>query len=178
LTKVGAARDSTIPTVFHEDILRAIAASGLMAYKDMVPLPCSHENCTSLGFLFCTEDKVYSLGDYVDLAKIKDKISNRIAFDKTMLDYLKHDICDCFIGSVLGSSFLLKKLLEFSEGGTSRHKTMKIVRILTKNFMDADTFDFERVTKCCTGISAGGGKVVPFCLHNALKENAPWARCR
>ncbi|GAA0575207.1 radical SAM protein [Rhizomicrobium electricum] len=178
LTKVGTARDSAIPTVLHEDILRAIAASGMMAYKDMVPLPCSHENCTSLGFLFCTEDKVYSLGDYVDLAAVKDKISNRIAFDKTVLDYLKRDICDCFIGTVLGSSFLLKKLMEFSEGGTSRHKAMKIVRILTKNFMDADSFDFERVTKCCTGISAGGGKVVPFCLHNALKENAPWARCR
>jgi 7,8-dihydro-6-hydroxymethylpterin dimethyltransferase len=174
LTKVGSASTSALVSVFQEDILLAIAASGMMAYRDLVPLPCSHENCTSLGFLFCQDGKVYSLGDYVDLSRIKDKISNRLAFDKTVLDYIRKDICDCFIGSVLGSSFLLKKLQEFTEGGASSYKDMKIVRILVKNFMDADTFDFERVKKCCTGVSTGSGKIIPFCIHNALKEKEPW----
>jgi uncharacterized radical SAM superfamily Fe-S cluster-containing enzyme len=168
LTKVGAAAQAPLESVFHEDILLAIAASGLMAYKDMVPLPCSHENCTSLGFLFCLGDKVFSLADYIDLSRCKDKISNRLAFDKTVLDYVRRSICDCFVGP--GGALTMAKLLEFSEGGASLHKDMKIVRIVVKNFMDADTFDFERVKKCCTGVSAGGGKVVPFCIHNALKE--------
>lgn len=174
LTKVGEATGSNLASVFQEDILLAIAHSGFMAYKDMVPLPCSHENCTSLGFLFCQGDKVYSISDYVDLRRVKDKISNRIAFDKTILDYLRKDACDCFVGSMLGGSFMLKKLRDFAEGGASCHKDMKIVRILVKNFMDADTFDFERVKKCCTGVSAGNGKVIPFCIHNALKEKKPW----
>ncbi len=174
LTKVGSAAASAIPSVLHEDILLAIAMSGMMAYKDIVPLPCSHENCTSLGFLFCQGDKVYSLGDYIDLSKCKDTISNRIAFDKTVLDYVSKHVCDCFVGNLLGSSFLLKKLQEFAEGGASLHKDMKIVRILVKNFMDADTFDFERAKKCCTGVSVGDGKIIPFCIHNALKEKKPW----
>lgn len=170
LTKVGSAAATAIPSVYQEDILLAIARSGMMAYKDMVPLPCSHENCTSLGFLFCQGDEVHSLGDYVDLAKHKDKISNRIAFDKTILDYMRDNICDCF-GMPGG---LLAKLREFAEGGASSHKDMKIVRVVVKNFMDADNFDFERVKKCCTGISAGNGKIIPFCIHNALKEKKPW----
>jgi 7,8-dihydro-6-hydroxymethylpterin dimethyltransferase len=172
LTKVGAARATALPSVFHEDILLAIASSGLMRYQDMVPLPCSHENCTSLGFLFCLGDKVYSVADYVDLTRVKEKISNKLAFDKTILDYVSANICDCFVGP--SGSVMLDRIREFAAGGASRVGDMKILRLLVKNFMDSDTVDFERVTKCCTGVSAGGGKVVPFCLHNALKEKAPW----
>jgi hypothetical protein len=174
LTKVGSAKDSPVPTVLQEDILLALAGSGMLSYKDMVPLPCSHENCTSLGFLFCQDGKTYSIGDYVDYTKCVDKLSNRIAFDKTILDYVKKDICDCFAGRLLGSTFLLDKLRDFAAGGASSYKDMKIVRILVKNFMDAETFDFERARKCCTGVSAGDGKVIPFCIHNALKGQRPW----
>lgn len=174
LTKVGSAFGTSIPSVFQEDILQAITQSGLMAYKDLIPLPCSHENCTSLGFLFCQGDKVYSLGDYVDFTKCKGQISNRIAFDKTILDYMKKNVCKCFVGKVLGSSFMLEKLQEFSAGNGSCYKDMKIIRIIVKNFMDADTFDWERAKKCCTGVSVGNGKVIPFCVHNALKGKIKW----
>ena len=174
LTKVGSALSTQVTSVFQEDILLAIAESGYMGYKDMIPLPCSHENCTSLGFLFCQGDKVYSLGDYVDFTKCKNQISNRIAFDKTILDYMKKNVCKCFVGRMLGSSFMLEKLQDFAEGDGSCHKDMKIIRIVVKNFMDADTFDWERSKKCCTGVSVGNGKVVPFCIHNALKGKIKW----
>ncbi len=174
LTKVGSAVGTAIPSVLQEDILLAIAGSGFMKYKDLIPLPCSHENCTSLGFLFCQGDKVYSLGDYVDYSKCKTQISNRIAFDKTILDYMKKNVCKCFVGRVLGGNFMLEKLQEFAQGDGSCHKDMKIVRIIVKNFMDADTFDWQRAQKCCTGVSVGNGKVIPFCVHNALKKEITW----
>ena len=174
LTKVGSAAGTEIPSVFQEDILLAIANSGYMKYKDIIPLPCSHENCTSLGFLFCQGKKVYSLGDYVDFSKCKAQISNRIAFDKTILDYMQKNVCKCFVGRVLGSNFMLDKLQEFAQGKGSCHKDMKIVRIIVKNFMDADTFDWQRAQKCCTGVSVGNGKVVPFCIHNTLKGKIKW----
>lgn len=174
LTKVGSAVGSVIPSVLQEDILLAVANSGYMKYKDLIPLPCSHENCTSLGFLFCQGDDVYSLGDYVDYSKCKSQISNRIAFDKTILDYMKKNVCKCFVDRVLGSNFMLDKLQEFAQGNGSCHKDMKIVRIIVKNFMDADTFDWQRAQKCCTGVSIGNGKVIPFCVHNALKGVITW----
>lgn len=174
LTKVGSASQSEIPSVYQEDILLAVANSGLIEYKDMIPLPCSHENCTSLGFLFCSDGKTHSLGDYIDFTKCKGALSNRLAFDKTVLDYLNKNVCDCFVGKVLGNSSILGKLKDFTTGGARCYKDMKIVRILVKNFMDLDTFDFERAKKCCTGISVGNGKVIPFCLHNALKGKRIW----
>lgn len=174
LTKVGSATGTKIPSVLQEDILLAIADSGYMKYKDLIPLPCSHENCTSLGFLFCQGKKVYSLGDYVDYSKCKTQISNRIAFDKTILDYMKKNVCKCFVGRVLGGNFMLDKLQEFAQGNGSCHKDMKIVRIIVKNFMDADTFDWQRAQKCCTGVSVGNGKIIPFCIHNTLKGKIKW----
>lgn len=174
LTKVGSATGTKIPSVLQEDILLAIADSGYMRYKDLIPLPCSHENCTSLGFLFCQGKKVYSLGDYVDYSKCKTQISNRIAFDKTILDYMKKNVCKCFVGRVLGGNFMLDKLQEFAQGNGSCHKDMKIVRIIVKNFMDADTFDWQRAQKCCTGVSVGNGKIIPFCIHNTLKGKIKW----
>ena len=174
LTKVGSAAGTKIPSVLQEDILLAISQSGYMKYKDIIPLPCSHENCTSLGFLFCQGKKVYSLGDYVDYSKCKTQISNRIAFDKTILDYMQKNVCKCFVGKVLGSNFMLDKLQAFAKGGASAYKNMKIIRIIVKNFMDADTFDWQRAQKCCTGVSVGNGKVVPFCVHNALKGEIKW----
>jgi len=141
-----------------------------MRYKDMIPLPCSHENCTSLGFLFCMGDKVHSLGEYIDYTKCKAVMSNRLAFDQTVLDYMKKNVCDCFVGRVLGYHPVLQRLQEFAQHGNgSSYADMKIVRIIVKNFMDADTFDFERARKCCSGVAVGDGRVVPFCVHNALK---------
>ena len=174
LTKVGSAVGTEIPSVMQEDILLAIANSGYMKYKDLIPLPCSHENCTSLGFLFCQGDKVYSLGDYIDYSKCKTQLSNRIAFDKTILDYMQKNVCKCFVGKVLGDNFMLDKLQEFAQGNGSSYKDMKIVRIIVKNFMDADTFDWQRAQKCCTGVSVGNGKVIPFCVHNVLKGKIIW----
>lgn len=65
---------------------------------------------------------------------------------------------------------MLEKLQEFAEGDGSVHKDMKIVRIIVKNFMDIDNFDWERAKKCCTGVSVGKGKVIPFCVHNLLRS--------
>jgi 7,8-dihydro-6-hydroxymethylpterin dimethyltransferase len=174
LTKVGNAVGTKIKSVFQEDILLALASSKLMAYKDIIPLPCSHENCTSLAFLFCTKDKVYSIGDFIDYSKCKDVISNRIAFDNTILEYMEKNICNCFVGKIVGSSFALEKLQEFSKGEGSQHNDMKIVRIIVKNFMDVENFDFERAKKCCTGVSIGDNKVIPFCIYNMLKGKRSW----
>lgn len=174
LTKVGSALSVNIPSVMQEDILLAIADSNYMSYKDLIPLPCSHENCTSLGFLFCQGAKVYSLGDYVDFTKCKNQISNRIAFDRTILEYMKQNVCKCFVGKMLGSSFMLEKLQEFAQGEGSCHNDMKIIRIIVKNFMDVNMFDWERAKKCCTGVSVGNDKVIPFCVYNVLKGKIKW----
>ena len=165
LTRVGRAK--SFETILQEDILYAIEQSGFLKYDDLIPLPCSHVNCTSIGFLFRTETgKVYSLGDYIDYTRCKEILSDRIALDRSILEYLKKNACCCFVPKIFGNTPLLDKLREFSEGSGSSHHGMKIVRILVKNFMDADTFDTQRARQCCVGVSVGGNRIVPFCVHN------------
>lgn len=175
LTKVGCAQGTPIESVFQEDILVAIERSGLTRYQDLIPLPCSHENCTTLGFLFCVGDQVYSLGEYLDYARVKPAISNRLAFDQSVLKYLREHLCDCFTDKLMARAGGLsrEKIKSFTEGNASAYQDMKVVRLIVKNFMDADTFDFERARQCCTGVATGNGKVIPFCVHNTLKGVYP-----
>ena len=169
LTKVGSALNSQIESVFQEDIILNMAKSGMLKYEDIVPLPCSHENCTSLGFLLCTKDKIYSMGDYIDYKNCKPALQDKLVFDKTVLDYLKNNVCSCFIGKIFGNSQVLDTLKDFIKTEKTTAGDMKIVRLLVKNFMDTDTFDWERAKKCCTAVSVGNGRVIPFCVYNNLK---------
>ena len=176
LTRVGRAKNHTVfpqksEMILQEDILYAIGQSGFLKYDDLIPLPCSHVNCTSLGFLFRTETgKVYSLADFIDYARCKEVISDRIAFDRSILDAMKKNVCCCFVPKIPGEPQLLDKLREFSDGDGSSHHGMKILRILVKNFMDADTFDAERARQCCVGVSVGENRIIPFCVHNLLTQ--------
>ena len=169
LTKVGSAFGSPIESVFQEDIILNMAKSGYLKYEDMIPLPCSHENCTSLGFLLCTKDKIYSMGDYVDYKNCKPALQDKLVFDKTVLDYLKNNVCFCFIGKIFGNSQILDTLKDFIKTEKTTSGDMKIVRLIVKNFMDTDTFDWERAKKCCTAVSVGNNRVIPFCVYNNLK---------
>lgn len=169
LTKVGSALETEIESVFQEDILLYMAKSGLLAYEDIIPLPCSHENCTSLAFLLCTKGKILSLADYIDYKNLKPAISNRLVFDNTVLDYLKDNVCSCFIGKIFGNSEVLDALKQFSKTKLTVHEDMKIIRLVVKNFMDSENFDWERARKCCTAVAVGNNRVIPFCVNNNLK---------
>ena len=168
LAKQGSAFGTGLETVCQEDILQAMADSGLMKYKDIIPLPCSHENCTSLAFLYCDGAKIHSLGEYVDYSKCKDVLSNRVAFDATVLAYLRDNVCKCFLGRLNGASLLAASLGKFAEAGKSASGDKKILRLMVKNFMDCENFDLARARKCCVGVSVGVGRVVPFCVYNNL----------
>lgn len=169
LTKSGCAVNSNLESVFQEDILLEMAKSGYMKYQDIIPLPCSHENCTSLAFILCSKDKVYSLGDYINYKNLKPAISNRLVFDETVLNYLKDNVCSCFIGKLFGDATVLDALKTFAKTKLTTNEDMKIVRLVVKNFMDVTNFDWERARKCCTAISVGNNRVIPFCVNNVLK---------
>jgi len=141
----------------------------MMEYKDIIPLPCSHENCTSLAFLLCSKDKTYSMADYLNYKNLKPALSNRLVFDETVLNYIKDNVCSCFIGKVFGNSEVLDALKAFAKTKLTTNEDMKIVRIIVKNFMDVDNFDWERARKCCTAISVGNNRIIPFCVNNILK---------
>jgi hypothetical protein len=175
---VGDGSKVDYKSVLQEDIIHAAASSGLLKYKDIVPLPCSHENCTSISFLFVADGQVHSMADFIDYEKHQAVIQNKIGFESTILNYLRDNaLCgpeNC-CSWITNSLPIVKKLREFTTGKGSNYKNMKMLRILVKNFMDAYTFDAERAKKCCFGISTGKGRIMPFCVNNIFnrgRENA------
>jgi uncharacterized radical SAM superfamily Fe-S cluster-containing enzyme len=179
-TKTGHGEHADQASLQHEDILQAIADTGHLKYKHIVPLPCSHENCTSISFLFIVDEKSYSLGDLIDYAKHQHIIRDKLGFDATTLDYIREQL-SCGSGGccswITNSLPVVKKLREFTEGKASNYKNMKILRIVVKNFMDAHTFDAERAQKCCVGVSIGRDRIVPFCVNNIFNKRRTADAC-
>ncbi len=174
LFRSGGARHYHLESVCHDEIIEKLIQTEYFARKDIIPLPCSHRNCTFISFLFCTEEKSEPLSRFFRLDRNKDLISNRLAFDQTIIEYAKGKICDCVISKTLKKpAGTLRKLKTFFMNSTgSRYENMKVLRIVVKNFMDADTFDAERVQKCCVGVSTGKGRIIPFCVYNNIHRNA------
>ncbi|MCP4130053.1 MAG: radical SAM protein [bacterium] len=168
LAKIGAAEDRGFEHVLVDDIIGALAESGYFNQQDIISLPCSHINCTFLAFLFCSETQVFSLLDHIEYTDHIDELSDRIAFDEKILEYARD--CSCSFTRFFkkpGNEY--ERLKEFFlNAKMSSHEDMKILRVLVKNFMDVDTFDSERVQKCCVGVSAGNERIVPFCVYNNL----------
>ncbi|PKL92226.1 MAG: hypothetical protein CVV21_05600 [Candidatus Goldiibacteriota bacterium HGW-Goldbacteria-1] len=175
LTGTGWAKGLKQKPLLQEDILVAMDKTGYLKYNHIVPLPCSHENCTSISFLFVDGKKSYSLAKYIDFAKHQGAIKDKIGFDSGALKYLKEQIT-CNSGGccsqIVDNLTPLKKLKEFTDGNSSNNGDMKMIRIIVKNFMDAHTFDTERAEKCCVGVSTGKGKIIPFCVNNVFNKRA------
>lgn len=171
-TKVGNGYKFDADAIVQEDILQSIDDTKYLRYENIVPLPCSHENCTSISFLFVDGNRKYSMSEFVDYAKHQQIIRNRIGFPSDILEYIKNNVscesgCCSWVQKQLPQ---VKRLMQFVDGGGSNFEDMKILRIVVKNFMDSYTFDSERAQKCCVGVSAGNNKIIPFCVNNIFKR--------
>ncbi|MGD9639185.1 MAG: radical SAM protein [Alphaproteobacteria bacterium] len=174
LTKSGKGTSlSEEKALVQEDLLVAISDSGYLKYQDIVPLPCSHENCTSISFLFVTKDKIYSLADFINYEKHQNIIKDKIGFEASILDYIKEEFgCACCSSFMTKALPVVQKFREFAAGRKAVNHNMKILRILVKNFMDSSTFDTERAKKCCIGVATGDNKIIPFCVNNIFKNKS------
>jgi 7,8-dihydro-6-hydroxymethylpterin dimethyltransferase len=172
-TKTGdGAKQTQEDSLVQEDLLYAIETKGYIKYKDLVPLPCSHENCTSIGFVFVVDKKIYSIADFIDYEEHKDIIKDKIAFESGILEYLEKQLnCSCCCSVLKNKLPIVEKLKEFTKGESSIYKDMKVLRIVVKNFQDAYTFDTDRAKKCCIGVSIGNNKIIPFCVNNIFRGN-------
>jgi hypothetical protein len=173
--RTGNGASLATEAILAEEVLIGIAATRLLDYAHVVPLPCSHENCTSISFLFVADGRSYPLADFIDFAKHQNMVQNKIGFEAAILESLR-EILECGPGTccswITSKLPAVRKLKEFALGKGSNHKDMKMLRIVVKNFMDAQTFDAERAEKCCFGVSVGGGRIIPFCVNNIFHRGA------
>ncbi len=136
-------------------ILSAVAQSdGKLAFDDFTPLPCGDPNCATIGYLLKLDGRTHSISEFVDFTQVQGFLRDKVRYS---LDDLARCGCE---SELLGG--LLKKF-ELDE----RHT----FRLFIKPFMDAWTWDEDRIDRCCTHVIRPDGKLDSFCRYYFEKRN-------
>jgi uncharacterized radical SAM superfamily Fe-S cluster-containing enzyme len=130
-------------------ILAAVAqSSGKLRFEDFTPLPCGDPNCATIGYLLKIGGQIRSVSDFIDFTQVQDFLGTKVRYK--LEDLMK---CGCE-SEPLGE--LLKKF-ELDETHT--------FRLFIKPFMDAATWDEDRIDRCCTHVIRPDGKLDSFCRY-------------
>ena len=134
------------------DILLAVVgqSQGRLKFDDFTPLPCGDPNCAAIGYLLKVNGTIASVSQFVDFKQLQGFLHNKVTYN---LEDLSRCGCD---NEPLGD--LLKKF-ELDESHT--------FRLLVKPFMDAWSWDQDRIDRCCTHVIRPDGKLDSFCRYYA-----------
>jgi uncharacterized radical SAM superfamily Fe-S cluster-containing enzyme len=136
-------------------ILAAVGQSqGKLRFADFTPLPCGDPNCATIGYLLKVDGQVRSVSDFIDFTRVQDFLGTKIRY--RLEDLMK---CGCE-SEPLGE---LLKQFELDETHT--------FRLFIKPFMDALTWDEDRIDRCCTHVVRPDGKLDSFCRYYSGFEN-------
>jgi 7,8-dihydro-6-hydroxymethylpterin dimethyltransferase len=132
------------------DILLAAVeqSAGQLRFEDFTPLPCGDPNCATIGYLIRYAGKTYSISDFVDFSRLQGFLKDKVHY--TLEDLVQ---CGCE-NQPLGE--LLKQM---------ELKSSMAFRIMVKPFMDAWTWDQDRIDRCCTHVIRPDGKLDSFCRY-------------
>ncbi|UBU18743.1 radical SAM protein [Nonomuraea gerenzanensis] len=182
----GSGRSATIDPndrLTHTGVLKRLGpqTGGLVTWRDLTALPCSHPHCCSVGYLIRDDARQWrSLTALIGHDRLKENlglVSNRIAdtelpkelrlaVQESLLGLLSEqsslshpqigdlwrDICE---NCDLGVSTLLALASSALPGRRKKLRRMlgeRVVRITIKPFMDISTMIEERLTQCCVHV--------------------------
>jgi uncharacterized radical SAM superfamily Fe-S cluster-containing enzyme len=130
-------------------ILAAVEQSeGRLRYEDFTPLPCGDPNCATVGYLLKVNGRTYSVSDFVDFGNVQGFLRDKVRY--SLEDLLR---CGCD-SEPLGA---MLKEFELNETNT--------FRLFIKPFMDAGTWDEDRIDRCCTHVIRPDGALDSFCRY-------------
>ena len=130
-------------------ILASVEQSGgKLKFDDFTPLPCGDPNCAVIGYLLKLGGQVRSVSEFIDFKNVQGFLSTKVRYK--LEDLMK---CGCE-SEPLGD---LLKRFELDESHT--------FRLFIKPFMDAATWDEDRIDRCCTHVIRPDGKLDSFCRY-------------
>ncbi len=140
---------------------------GMFTKEDFGPLPCSSPNCFAMAVGLVRDGKVIPISRYfpkVETWKEPD-VARRL---ERFTDRLPQNLVD-----VLAEDALLDELLDLLAANDDEidfHDYKNFFLVCIKPFMDAGTYDQDRVDKCCVHVVDRSGEPVSFCEYNALRR--------
>jgi len=167
----------------HTGVLKRLGpqTDGLVSWRDLTALPCSHPHCCSVGYMIRDDsDQWRSLTALMGHDRLKDNlglVSNRIA-DTEVPREMRLAVRESLLGLLSEQSSLshpqmgevwrsicescdlgVSTLLTLAASGLpGRHRRLRkmlgerVVRITVKPFMDMSTMIEERLTQCCVHV--------------------------
>lgn len=136
-------------------ILAAVEQSGgVLGYDAFTPLPCGDPNCATIGYLIKTPLGIRSVGEFVDFARVQGFLRDKVRYSLADLSR-----CGCE-NEPLGE---MLRQFELDETHT--------FRLFIKPFMDAETWDEDRIDRCCTHVIRPDGKLDSFCRYYSGFKN-------
>jgi hypothetical protein len=130
-------------------ILAAVGQSaGKLRFEDFTPLPCGDPNCATIGYLLKTPLGVRSVSDFIDFTAMQGFLHDKI-------NYSIEDLSRCGCENQPLAEML--HAFELKESDT--------FRLFIKPFMDAWTWDQDRIDRCCTHVIRPDGQLDSFCRY-------------
>ena len=142
---------------------------GLFVKSDFVPVPCCHPGCQSITYAYVEEGQVTPLPRVLNVDDYLDYITNRAWPDAS--EEVKHALESLWSSSAVPGSEAVATQFTCASCNidlaiSSADLAKRIFAVSVKDFMDAYTFDVKKLMKCCVGIIAPDGRMIPFCAYN------------
>ena len=132
------------------DILLASVdqSGGKLTFDDFTPLPCGDPNCAVIGYLLRTPLGTHSVSEFIDFKEVQGFLRDKVRY---RLEDLTQCGCD---NTALGD---ILRQYELREKDT--------FRLFVKPFMDAWSWDEDRIDRCCTHVIRQDGSLDSFCRY-------------
>jgi uncharacterized radical SAM superfamily Fe-S cluster-containing enzyme len=123
-------------------------SAGKLRFEDFTPLPCGDPNCATIGYLLRTPIGVRSISEFIDFASVQGFLRDKVRYE--LSDLIQCGCENTELGEIL-HRFEMKEKDAF--------------RLFIKPFMDAWTWDQDRIDRCCTHVIRPDGKLDSFCRY-------------
>jgi uncharacterized radical SAM superfamily Fe-S cluster-containing enzyme len=123
-------------------------AGGRLGLADFTPLPCGDPNCAIIGYLLRTPIGVRSISEFIDFASVQGFLRDKVRYE--LSDLIQCGCENTELGEIL-HRFEMKEKDAF--------------RLFIKPFMDAWTWDEDRIDRCCTHVIRPDGQLDSFCRY-------------
>ncbi len=141
--------------------------SGLFTEADFSPIPCSHPNCFALAVAVVRGARVTPVSRYFPRYETwgEPEVAGRIA---RFADRMPQNLVGALSEDAVVDELL--DLLAEDEDRINWSDYRNFLLVGIKPFMDAHTYDQDRVDRCCVHVVDRSGEPVSLCEYNTVRR--------